>query len=129
MLKQKFAELFIGPMPSDEQRDSYRVKARMPLQAVLLDEPGNPIVLIMCRDTCSHGMGFFSQRAFRLNERFVVRFHFANDHDRLVLCRVRFCLIRAAQRYQGGVEFLDAVTAQAGSTEMPAHWAHKPILP
>jgi len=125
----KAARKVIDPKPSGEQRNCPRAKAAISLEAVRLDKPGKPVVSIRCHDISGKGLGFSSPYDFRLNERFVVRFHFANVHDRLVLCRVRHCTALSAQRYKGGVEFVDAVTAQAGNADMPAHWTDKPILP
>jgi hypothetical protein len=122
MSKQKVAGTFIDPILLDEQRTSCRVKTALRMEALLLDEPDIPIVPIKCRDASTHGMGFFSQRAFRPDERFVVRFYSSKDGDRLMLCRVRHCIARSAESYQGGAEFLDAVTPQAGSSSIPAAW-------
>jgi hypothetical protein len=130
MREARIAGTFVDPVAvAEEQRDSVRAHAALPLQALLLDEPGAPIVPITCCDTSTHGMGFTCARAFHLHQRFVVHFHFANGHDRLVLCQVRHCAARAAQGYQGGVEFLHAVTVRSGIHKIPDDWVHDELGP
>lgn len=113
---------FVAPHMLKDKRRTPRRQAVLPIEAILLDEPGRPAVPIKSRDLTGRGMGFASPYAFTVGQRLVVKLRLVSGQCDLILGRVRHSATMAKGMYRGGVEFLAVRRMAEGKVTLPEEW-------
>lgn len=112
----------LDPAGLPENRRNNRRKVSSPLWLRRLSgSPRLPIKAALI-NASAHGAGLLLPIALAVGDRFVVPLRFAEGGGWLVLCEVRNCKPLPGKHFQVGVRFVDRITDDQETGQIPADW-------